>query len=417
MGTKAVIDDAGTATHDRVAPPLETQGSRPYRIFVLHPSHFLTDHKPHGDGLLAFQFLTRLAKRGHEVHVAVSMRSIESELPPNLHLYDINTRWAPSIRGGSLINRMEFSYRAGALFRRLHRTVRFDVVHQFNPVLYGLCFLSGLGKTPPLVMGPIPPTWPRGMVHADSLKRRVIDALKAPLLQFQYRWAAAILPASPALLPGLDKVSARKAQLLPYGIDTDFFTPQGTEDFPSEPTVLFMANLWFGKGIFSLLDAFEHVHKVMPEARLIIAGKGTDQDEVHRRSRAHPAATRISMLGNIERARVPSVLRNCTVFCLPSYGEPFGMTALEAMSCGRATVTTNTGGLAHLGPPDGTFQVSPGRPVELAQALLRVLRDRRLAMQMGRRNREHVMRHYAWDVILSRLEAIYSRICKSMTTA
>src|SRR5258708_18474431 len=92
---------------------------RSFNIFVLHPSHFLTDHRPHGDGLLAFQFLTRLAKRGHQVHVAVSMQSIQSELPANLHLYYIKTRSAASIDGRRPINLMEFSLTARVLFPQL----------------------------------------------------------------------------------------------------------------------------------------------------------------------------------------------------------------------------------------------------------------------------------------------------------
>ena len=36
------------------------------------------------------------------------------------------------------------------------------------------------------------------------------------------------------------------------------------------------------------------------------------------------------------------------VYCLPSLGEPFGMSALEAMACGKPVVGTDAGGLAYL---------------------------------------------------------------------
>jgi L-malate glycosyltransferase len=387
---------------------------RSFNIFVLHPSHFLTDHRPHGDGLLAFEFLSRLAQRGHNVHAAVSMRSIHSKLPAKLKLYDIETLSARSIDGGSALNRLEFSIRAGALFRRLSQSIDFDVVHQFNPVLYGLCFFAGLGKTP-LVMGPIPPTWPRGTVHPDTFKRRLIDCVKAPMLQLQYCFACRILPASPALLnhPSIAGTSGEKAQVLSYGIDTQMFAPAEPDILPERPTVLFLANLWFGKGIFTLLNAFETVHRAIPEAVLIIAGKGTDELRIREKLKSHPARNNIRMIGNIDRANVPSVLRASTVYCLPSFGEPFGMTALEAMSCGRATVTTNTGGLAWLAPDDGTLRISPGDEQGLAESLIKLLADRSLAVMMGRRNREHVVRNFAWDVILSQLEKIYCDILSS----
>lgn len=380
-------------------------------IFVLHPSHFLTDHRPHGDGLLAFEFLRRLANRGHNVHVAVSMQSIQSKLPENLHLYDIQTRFAPSINGGNAPNRVEFSLRAGALFRRLNRTIHFDVVHQFNPVLYGLCFFAKVGNTP-LVMGPIPPPWPRGTVHPDTFKRRLMDSIRTPLLKFQYLFADSILPASPVLLqhPAIRRLPQGKASVLTYGIDRDVFCPDEPDRLPERPTILFLANLWFGKGIFTLLEAFAQVHRAMPQARMIIAGRGTDQEKIRELLLSHPAKDAIQMIGNVDRDKVPAVLRNCTLYCLPSFGEPFGMTALEAMSCGRATVTTNTGGLAWLAPDDGTIRISPGDVPALTQALLQVLSTPSLAERMGRRNRDHVLKNYAWDVILSRLEAVYEKV-------
>jgi len=394
------------------APAVSTRRTGPsLNIFVLHPSHFLTDHRPHGDGLLAFEFLRRLANRGHNVHVAVSMQSIQSKLPANLHLYDIQTRFRASIDGGGPLNRVEFSWRAGALFRQLSRTIHFDVVHQFNPVLYGLCFFANIGNTP-LVMGPIPPPWPRGTVHPNTFKRRLMDSIRTPLLKFQYLFAQSILPASPMLLehPAIRRLPPGKASVLTYGIDPETFCPGDPDRLPERPTILFLANIWFGKGIFTLLDAFAAVHQAMPQARLIIAGRGTDQEKVRQLLLTHPAKDAIQMIGNVERANVPAVLCDCTLYCLPSFGEPFGMTALEAMSCGRATITTNTGGLAWLAPDDGTIRISPGDVPALTQALLRVLSNPSLAEKMGRRNREHVLENYAWDVILSRLEGIYDKV-------
>ncbi|MCC7127050.1 MAG: hypothetical protein IT178_19565, partial [Acidobacteria bacterium] len=61
--------------------------TRPLTVFIAHPSELLTDHLPHGDGLVSFGFVRRLAERGHDVHVAAQRVDIRSPLPPGLHVY------------------------------------------------------------------------------------------------------------------------------------------------------------------------------------------------------------------------------------------------------------------------------------------------------------------------------------------
>ena len=57
------------------------------RIFVAHPSALLTDHRPHGDGLVAYGFIRGLAERGHELHVAAEEVDLREPPPPNVHVY------------------------------------------------------------------------------------------------------------------------------------------------------------------------------------------------------------------------------------------------------------------------------------------------------------------------------------------
>ena len=179
--------------------------------------------------------------------------------------------------------------------------------------------------------------------------------------------------------------------------------------------MLFLANLRAHKGIFVLLDAFARIAAEVPDARLLVAGGGRESEEVRRRVRTSPALRRVELLGEVERERVLGVMRGCAVYCLPSFDEPFGMTALEAMACAKPVVVTNAGGVRHLVDDKGGRRVAPGDACALATALREVLLDPALRRAMGEHNRALVEERYSWTRVVDRLEGLYHEAIEDPT--
>jgi glycosyltransferase involved in cell wall biosynthesis len=173
---------------------------------------------------------------------------------------------------------------------------------------------------------------------------------------------------------------------------------------------LFLANLQRRKGVFVLLEAFERVARALPEARLLVAGDGHDEAEVRDAVARSPQRERIELLGRLDRRATAEAMRAADVYCLPSFSEPFGISALEAMACGRPVVATNVGGLGHLIQPSGGRTVAPGDPAALAGALRELLEDPELRRGMGAFNRALVERRYSWDAVVDQLEAVYEEL-------
>ncbi len=381
------------------------------KVFISHPSPFLTDHHPNGDGLAAWEFVSRLARRGHKVHVAAAAFDVRRDLPPGLAIHPYRLR-APL----AAMRPLEAMMKIRAIFKRLARGAPFDLIQQLNPVYPGLS--AGLLRTGvPLVLGPFVPAWPGSdSAPGGSMRsgwRWAFDRIVERANLAQERAAAALILSTQAAASALREPErcGPRMFVVPYGVDTQRFAPAPEGALSDGPSVLFLANLYASKGIYTLLEAFETVAAAIPQCRLDIAGDGPEAGGVRHKIAAMPSRARIRMIGPVSRDRVAEVMRSCTVYCLPSHGEPFGLTALEAMACGKPVVATDAGGLAYVvDAPRGGRKVPVGDADALASGLIEILCDPGLAESMGRHNRRFALEHYDWECVIDRLEKVYGDV-------
>lgn len=171
-----------------------------------------------------------------------------------------------------------------------------------------------------------------------------------------------------------------------------------------EPTILFIGKDFERKGGPLLLRAFARVRAAMPNAKLIIAGAQPEVNDPN-----------IEVVGFIDKntpdgeARLAALYRRAAVFTMPSHFEPFGIVYAEAMHFGLPCV-----GVRHYAMPEiiGHEQtgllVSPDHELELADALLRVLRDRPTALRMGIEGKKKADTLFRWDAVAEKMEAVIS---------
>jgi glycosyltransferase involved in cell wall biosynthesis len=361
----------------------------------------LTDHRPHGDGLVAFGFIRELAARGHELHVAAGIVDVQGALPPNVHLYALLKEG-----GHGWAERLRFMWRVRRLHRRLTRSAAFDLVHQLTPVDVGVS-LALADCSAPLVLGPYVPDWPPSGEGADAVVGPAALRVKRVIRMGQQSRATTVLLSTPAAASKLELRQGPRLHVheLPLGVDDRAWLP--ADRSAAGQDVLFLAGLEVRKGIHVLLDAFAQLVTHLPDARLLVAGLGAELDQVRRRVRGSSSLDRVELLGHVERDRAMATMQNCDVYCLPSYGDPCPLAAVEAMACARPVVATDAGGLRYLVPDEGGFKVPPGDASALADALRQVLTDPGLARAMGAHNRRVVEERYAWSRVVDGLEDLY----------
>jgi glycosyltransferase involved in cell wall biosynthesis len=389
--------------------------SRSLNIFVPHCSDVLTDHLPHGDGLIAHGFMTSLARRGHHLHVAAERVELREPVHPNITLYPITLRRPRGIR-----SRLEYMFRVRSLMQELVRSHRFDLVHQLNPVFTGVS-LSLIGSELPLVLGTYVARWPDDPDALTTHGRwgRIVARVRDLIAGAQQRRADALVLTTPAAWNRLPDPAAVRSRIhvIPHGLDTELFSPKlewdSLESLEAEqrnPSILFLANVVKRKGIFTLVEAFPSVIREFKNCKLRVAGGGSDLNVAKQRVAELGCADQVEFLGHKERVDAPELYRNCSVYCLPSYGEPYGTTVVEAMSCAKSLVVTDCGALPHLVHEQGGMRVPAGDPEALSRALVWLLRHPDKRVEMGRYNRQLVESKMSWDSVAQQLEAIYDSV-------
>ncbi len=119
-------------------------------------------------------------------------------------------------------------------------------------------------------------------------------------------------------------------------------------------------------------------------------------------------ADRVRLLGAVDPADMPGLLRSADlVLCTPVY-EPFGIVPLEAMACGVPVVATDVGGHRDSVADGVTGRlVEPQSPEAVADAVRALLADEPLRRAYGRAGRDRVLKHYTWRRVADGAEQVY----------
>ena len=218
----------------------------------------------------------------------------------------------------------------------------------------------------------------------------------APVCHYNTRWEVA------------QGVARDKIRVIYNGVDPDRFTPAVRE--PNGQLVVSTARIDPLKDIETFLRMAALVRSTNPAARFAVYGSTPD--------RAYLAAclalrTELGLDGVVELgAEAPNVVtayQEADVVVLTSISEAFPYSVLEAMSCGKAVVATDVGGVREALETNGVL-VPPRDPESLAVEVRRLLDDPALRMRLGTRARATVMGTFRTDHSIARYLELYNEL-------
>lgn len=169
----------------------------------------------------------------------------------------------------------------------------------------------------------------------------------------------------------------------------------------AKPHILFIGFDWKRKGGDDLVAAFKTVLKACPEARLTIVGAKPDLQ-----------IPNCEVIGPGQPDDLDRYYQRASVFCMPTYREPFGIVFIEAMASRLPIVATRVGAVPDF-VEDGRngLLVKPGDVSGIADALVTLLKDPALARRFGERSYQIVRERYSWDAVGEKFQ---EQICRAL---
>jgi glycosyltransferase involved in cell wall biosynthesis len=178
-------------------------------------------------------------------------------------------------------------------------------------------------------------------------------------------------------------------------------------DVRKQQTILYLGDTRPRKGLSDFLRAANLVYERLKDIRLLIASKEDCQIE---------SDVPFAYIHRPTRVALARLYATCDLFVSASWREGFGLPPLEAMACGAPVVLTDSGGVREYARPGENCLLVPIRdPEALAEAMLRVLTDRSLAVRL-RRNGPPTAARFTWESAVDRFEHALHSLCTNVSS-
>lgn len=192
------------------------------------------------------------------------------------------------------------------------------------------------------------------------------------------------------------------------GVNVDKFP---IVDYPQKLTFFMLARVMYSKGLREYLQACEIVKEKYPSVRCMLLGACEGIQDSMPKEDLQPYIDKgiVEYFG--ETDRVADYYEQCSVYVLPSYREGTPRTVLEAMSMGRAVITTDAPGCRETVIDGETgFLVPVKDSVALAEKMLAFVQNESLVRSMGIASAQYCRQKY--DVVkVNEQMCEYLKIC------
>lgn len=302
---------------------------------------------------------------------------------------------------------------------------RFDIAHQ--PVPVAMRYPSPVARLGvPLVIGPVGGglSTPAGFAADEGsspwfMKLRQLDRARLrwdPLLRASYQSADCVLGIADYVRDQFCDIPLSRFEVMSEtGLD-DTPDPIDRSRRSARPVnLLYVGRLVRTKGARDIIRAMNLLRDLPIE--LDIVGEGPERGECERLIAEVDLGHRVRLHGWRKKDELPAFYRAADIFVFPSYREPGGNVALEAMAFSLPLIVVDRGGPGSAVSPQCAIKLDVTTPealaIDLAAAIRKLIADPVLRNGMGKAAYSHVRKTALWSVKLDRMDAIYADLMRT----
>jgi phosphatidylinositol alpha-mannosyltransferase len=198
--------------------------------------------------------------------------------------------------------------------------------------------------------------------------------------------------------------------VIPNGVDVDFFASAEPRAEWQGETIGFVGRINEPrKGLPTLLEALPKILAERPAVRLLVAGKGDEEEAVKDLPRA--IRDRITFLGMVSDEDKARLLRSVDLYVAPNTGgESFGIILVEALSAGAPVVASDLDAFRQVLDGGSSGELFPVEDAEaLAKTVIRLLGDPERRSALSDTGSRHV-RRFDWATVGADILAVYETV-------
>ena len=212
------------------------------------------------------------------------------------------------------------------------------------------------------------------------------------------------------------------SDIIPHGVDTDFFAPRGADateprpqPMPARYVIATLGRIRYLKGTDLFVDAMIDLLPRFPDFAAVIAGQCRPKDNTFlkgltERIDAAGLSERIVFVDELDRVEAMRLYQNASLCVAASRMEGFGLTPLEAFACGVPAVTSTAGVWPYIVDDSVGAIFQSGDLEDLKAKLVPLLQNPQQLRVLGAQARHRAVAMHSVGTEASRINEIYRRL-------
>jgi glycosyltransferase involved in cell wall biosynthesis len=210
----------------------------------------------------------------------------------------------------------------------------------------------------------------------------------------------------------------KPAYIFPAFTDLDSFSAATAECVREaaakigEPYFMYAGMLIYLKGIQDLIRAMHAVLQQHPQIKLVIAGKGVEEQKLRSLALELGITEHVMFAGHLDQSMLADYMKNCLALILPSLTEGLPRVVIEAQMLGKPVIASQVGGIPEIIADGETgFLVEPQDWQSLARAMLKIIENPALAERMGSAAQTRVREKFNCQNYYTAYHAMIQQVC------